>query len=76
MALKVAVLGASGMVGREILGILAERLITEFPEYYPYFAMTEFNFKDRSPANSRNRNPLLKISGTDWTTDCHGQSVG
>ena len=51
------------------LGILAERLITEFPEYYPYFAMTEFNYKDRAPANSQNRNPLLRIAGSDWTAD-------
>ena len=51
------------------LGILAKRLITEFPEYYPYFAMTEFNYKDRAPANARNRNPLLAISGGDWVAD-------
>lgn len=51
------------------LGILAKRLITEFPEYYPYFAMTQFNYKDRAPANANNRNPLLQISGGDWTAD-------
>lgn len=51
------------------LGILAKRLITEFPEYYPFFAMTEFNYKDRAPANSQNRNPLLRISGGDWVAD-------
>ncbi|QYK40916.1 MAG: D-alanyl-D-alanine carboxypeptidase [Paracoccaceae bacterium] len=51
------------------LGILARRLIVEFPEYYPVFAMTEFNYKDRAPANARNRNPLLAISGGDWTAD-------
>lgn len=51
------------------LGILARRLVTEFPEYYPFFALTEFNYKDRAPANSRNRNPLLQISGGDWTAD-------
>ncbi len=51
------------------LGIIARRLIVDFPEYYPYFAMTDFNFMDRAPANSRNRNPLLQISGGDWTAD-------
>ncbi|MDT8856665.1 D-alanyl-D-alanine carboxypeptidase family protein [Paracoccaceae bacterium Fryx2] len=52
------------------LGVLANRLITEFPEYYPFFAMTGFNYKDRAPANSENRNPLLKLgSGGDWTAD-------
>lgn len=51
------------------LGIIAKRLITEFPEYYPYFAMTEFNYKDRAPANAQNRNPLLRIGGGDWVAD-------
>ncbi|HSF63233.1 MAG TPA: D-alanyl-D-alanine carboxypeptidase family protein [Paracoccaceae bacterium] len=51
------------------LGIVAKRLIIDFPEYYPYFAMTEFNYKDRAPANARNRNPLLAISGGDWVAD-------
>lgn len=51
------------------LGIVAKRLVIDFPEYYPYFAMTEFNYKDRAPANARNRNPLLAISGGDWTAD-------
>jgi D-alanyl-D-alanine carboxypeptidase (penicillin-binding protein 5/6) len=51
------------------LGIVAKRLITEFPEFYPYFAMTEFNYQGRAPANARNRNPLLQISGGDWIAD-------
>jgi D-alanyl-D-alanine carboxypeptidase (penicillin-binding protein 5/6) len=51
------------------LGIIAKRLIVDFPEYYPYFAMTEFNYKDRAPANARNRNPLLGIGGGDWVAD-------
>lgn len=51
------------------LGLLAVRLITEFPEYYPYFAMTTYSYKDRVPANSQNRNPLLKIEGGDWKAD-------
>jgi D-alanyl-D-alanine carboxypeptidase (penicillin-binding protein 5/6) len=52
------------------LGVLAVRLITEFPEYYPYFALTEFNYKDRVPANAQNRNPLLKLGNSgDWQAD-------
>ncbi len=52
------------------LGFIATRLITEFPEFYPYFAMTEYNYKDRVPANSRNRNPMLRTGGNgDWTAD-------
>ena len=45
------------------LGILAKRLIEEFPEYYPIFAETEFNFADRAKSNRHNRNPLLKLGG-------------
>lgn len=45
------------------LGILAKRLIEEFPEYYPIFAETEFNFADRAASNRHNRNPLLKLGG-------------
>ncbi|NBE08147.1 D-alanyl-D-alanine carboxypeptidase [Rhodobacter sp. CCP-1] len=51
------------------LGILAVRLISEFPEYYPIFAETEFNYKDRAPANANNRNPLLRIAASDWRAD-------
>jgi len=45
------------------LGILTQRLIEEFPEYYPIFAETEFNFADRAASNRHNRNPLLKLGG-------------
>ena len=51
------------------LGILAVRLIREFPELYPNFGLTEFNYKDRVPANAHNRNPLLRIKGGDWQAD-------
>jgi serine-type D-Ala-D-Ala carboxypeptidase (penicillin-binding protein 5/6) len=51
------------------LGIVAKRLVVDFPEYYHYFSQTEFNYKDRAPANSQNRNPLLHISGGDWVAD-------
>jgi D-alanyl-D-alanine carboxypeptidase (penicillin-binding protein 5/6) len=45
------------------LGILARRLIEEFPDYYPIFAEREFNYADRAPANRFNRNPLLALGG-------------
>jgi len=51
------------------LGILAKRLISEFPEYYPIFSETVFNYGDRAPANANNRNPLLKIAAADWQAD-------
>ena len=51
------------------LGILAKRLISEFPEYYPIFSETNFNYLDRAPANANNRNPLLRIAASDWQAD-------
>jgi len=51
------------------LGILAVRLITQFPGYYPLFSETTYNYKDRAPANAHNRNPLLKIAAADWRAD-------
>ncbi len=57
------------------LGILAVRLITEFPEYYPFFALTEFNYMDRVPSNAQNRNPLLKL-GTDGDWQADGLKTG
>lgn len=59
------------------LGILALRLIEEFPEYYPIFKETEYDYKDRSPANRRNRNPLLGLGiGADGLKTGHTQEAG
>ncbi|MEI4473502.1 D-alanyl-D-alanine carboxypeptidase family protein [Frigidibacter sp. MR17.24] len=52
------------------LGLIATRLITEFPDLYPFFAMSGFNYQGRVPANGNNRNPLLRVSNEgDWTAD-------
>ncbi|MCT8159357.1 D-alanyl-D-alanine carboxypeptidase [Pseudoruegeria sp. SHC-113] len=59
------------------LGVLAQRLINDFPEYYPYFAQTEFPFDGRSPDNRFNRNPLLKLGiGADGLKTGHTQEAG
>lgn len=59
------------------LGILAERLINVFPEYYPFFAQVEFPFDGRSPDNRFNRNPLLKLGiGADGLKTGHTQEAG
>ena len=42
------------------LGTLAVRLIRDFPELYKNFAIREFGFDGRAPANRFNRNPLLR----------------
>lgn len=59
------------------LGILAVRLIEEFPEYYGYFVETEFDYENRSPANRFNRNPLLGLGiGADGLKTGHTQEAG
>jgi D-alanyl-D-alanine carboxypeptidase (penicillin-binding protein 5/6) len=59
------------------LGLLSRRLIEEFPEYYPVFSETEFNYKDRAPANASNRNPLLKLGiGADGLKTGHTTEAG
>jgi D-alanyl-D-alanine carboxypeptidase (penicillin-binding protein 5/6) len=59
------------------LGIVAERIITEHPEYYSYFAETEFDYENRAPANRFNRNPILGMGiGADGLKTGHTQEAG
>jgi len=59
------------------LALLATRLITEFPEFYDFFAQEEFGFDGRAPENRRNRNPLLSLDiGVDGLKTGHTQDAG
>ncbi len=59
------------------LAFLATRLITEFPEYYGYFAMQEYEWDGRAPENRFNRNPLLKLGiGADGLKTGHTEESG
>lgn len=59
------------------LGILADHLIRDFPEYYGWFARTEFLFDGRAPGNRHNRNPLLKAPiGADGLKTGHTSEAG
>ncbi|GGE57806.1 D-alanyl-D-alanine carboxypeptidase family protein [Actibacterium pelagium] len=59
------------------LGLLANRLISEFPEYYGFFSATEFDFDGRAPTNRFNRNPLLKLGiGADGLKTGHTNEAG
>ncbi|WP_249218783.1 D-alanyl-D-alanine carboxypeptidase family protein [Falsirhodobacter algicola] len=51
------------------LGVLATRLITEFPELYSNFSVRQFDYENRVPANANNRNPLLALEAGDWKAD-------
>jgi D-alanyl-D-alanine carboxypeptidase (penicillin-binding protein 5/6) len=59
------------------LGILAQKLITDFPEYYPMFAEQTYKFDGRAPANTRNRNPLVGLGiGADGLKTGHTKEAG
>src|SRR5690554_3710234 len=59
------------------LGLLARRIIVDFPQFYPMFAETEFAFDGRAPQNKLNRNPLLKLGiGADGLKTGHTQAAG
>ncbi len=61
----------------EDLGKIATLLITEFPEYYGYFAQEEYEFDGRAPQNRFNRNPLLDLGiGADGLKTGHTQEAG
>jgi len=68
---------AGHMMSVKDLAILADRLITDFPEYYPLFAEETFEFDGRAPSNVNNRNPLLKLNiGADGLKTGHTQEAG
>ncbi len=59
------------------LGVLATRLIQDFPEYYGYFALEEYEFDGRSPSNRFNRNPVLGLGlGADGLKTGHTEEAG
>jgi D-alanyl-D-alanine carboxypeptidase (penicillin-binding protein 5/6) len=59
------------------LGLLSVRLIEQFPDLYPVFSETEFNYKNRAPANAHNRNPLLELNiGADGLKTGHTEEAG
>lgn len=59
------------------LGVLSQRLIEVFPELYTVFGETEFNYKNRAPANANNRNPLLALGiGADGLKTGHTEEAG
>ena len=59
------------------LGVIARRIIEEFPEEYKIFRETEFNYANRAAANRFNRNPLLKLNiGADGLKTGHTTEAG
>lgn len=61
------------MTARDLV-LLSTRLIQEFPQFYPYFAETEFTWDN---ITQNNRNPLLTIDiGVDGLKTGHTEEAG
>ena len=59
------------------LGLLGAHIIETYPDFYKVFSQTEYNYKNRSPANANNRNPLLKLNiGADGLKTGHTDEAG
>ncbi|MEO0380889.1 MAG: D-alanyl-D-alanine carboxypeptidase family protein [Pseudomonadota bacterium] len=68
---------AGHLMSMRDLGLLAQRLLRDFPEYYPMFAETEFLFDAEEASNRFNRNPLLNLGiGADGLKTGHTQAAG
>ncbi len=68
---------AGHLMSMRDLGLLAQNLLTDFPEYYPMFAETEFLFDPEEASNRFNRNPLLKLGiGADGLKTGHTREAG
>lgn len=68
---------AGHLMSMRDLGLLATRLIEDFPEFYPMFAETEFLFDTKESSNRYNRNPLLKLGiGADGLKTGHTNDAG
>lgn len=55
------------------LAIIAERILTDFPEYYHFYGEREFTWEDIRQAN---RNPLLGVPGADGLKTGHTEEAG
>jgi serine-type D-Ala-D-Ala carboxypeptidase (penicillin-binding protein 5/6) len=65
------------MMSMRDLGLIANRLISEFPQEYAFFAETEYSWQGRAPDNRFNRNPILgSFEGADGLKTGHTQEAG
>ena len=68
---------AGHLMSARDLSLLAHRLITDFPEFYPMFSEREFLFDAKESQNRFNRNPLLKLDiGADGLKTGHTREAG
>jgi D-alanyl-D-alanine carboxypeptidase (penicillin-binding protein 5/6) len=59
------------------LGLLATRLMRDFPEYVPYYSIKKYRYEGTPAANDTNRNLLLfRDASVDGLKTGHTQSAG
>lgn len=59
------------------LGLIATKLIKDYPQYYSMFAQKEFLFDPKESSNRFNRNPLLGLGiGADGLKTGHTREAG
>lgn len=59
------------------LGLIAHRIIADFPQFYPMFAEKEYLFDEKESQNRYNRNPLLGLGiGADGLKTGHTSEAG
>ena len=59
------------------LGLIATKLIKDYPQYYSMFSQKEFLFDSKESANRLNRNPLLGLGiGADGLKTGHTKEAG
>ena len=67
----------SHLMSMRDLAFLADRLISDFPDFYPMFAEKKFLFDGRAKSNILNRNPLLTLDiGADGLKTGHTKQAG
>ncbi len=68
---------AGHLMSMRDLALLSNRLITDFPQYYPLFAEKEYLFDPTEASNRYNRNPLLGLGiGADGLKTGHTEEAG
>ena len=68
---------SSHLMSMRDLALLADRLISDFPDFYPMFAEKTFLFDGRAKSNTLNRNPLLLLDiGADGLKTGHTKEAG
>ncbi|MGY9013405.1 MAG: D-alanyl-D-alanine carboxypeptidase family protein, partial [Rhodobacterales bacterium] len=68
---------SSHLMSMRDLALLADRIISDFPDFYPMFAEKTFLFDGRAKSNTLNRNPLLWLDiGADGLKTGHTKEAG